>query len=212
MAMTNEQLHDLAPGYALDALDEDERRAFEAHLDECARCREEVSSFVEAAGALALTSEGPVPPAALRARIVDAARAEPTNVLPLRSRRRLLAAGAVAAAAAAALALGLWAALDQDPSATRVALRGTNGTLVIDDSRRATMEIAQLASAPAGKDYEIWVIEDGTPQRAGTFEGGGRVVVRLDRAVPEGSKVAVTLERDGGVDAPTGDILFSASV
>jgi anti-sigma-K factor RskA len=216
MAMTNEQLHDLAPGYALDALDEEERRAFEAHLDDCARCREEVSSLGEAAGALALASEGPVPPAALRARIVDAARAEPTNVVPMRSRRRLVAAGALAAAAAAALALGLWAALDQGPGTTRVALRGADGALVVDDSGRATMEIAQLASAPAGKDYEIWVIEDGTPQRAGTFEGGGRVVVRLDRAVRKGATVAVTLEPDGGLDRPTGwpnpEVLFSASV
>jgi anti-sigma-K factor RskA len=216
MAMTNEQLHDLAPGYALDALDEDERDVFEAHLRECERCREEVSSLGDATGALAVASERPAPPADLRARILDAARAEPTNVVPFRPRRRVAAVAALAAAAAAALALGLWAALDRAPGSTRVALQGTNGALVIDHSRRATMEIAQLASAPVGKDYEIWVIEGGTPRRAGTFDGGGRVMVRLDRPVPKGAKVAVTLERDGGVETPTGwpnpDVLFSASV
>ncbi|MEX2032690.1 MAG: zf-HC2 domain-containing protein, partial [Dehalococcoidia bacterium] len=43
--MTNEQLHDLAPGYALDALDDEDRRAFETHLGECERCREELASL-----------------------------------------------------------------------------------------------------------------------------------------------------------------------
>jgi anti-sigma-K factor RskA len=216
MAMTNEQLHDLAPGYALDALDEDERDAFEAHLRECERCREELSSLGDAAGALALGSGGLAPPADLRARILDAARAEPTNVVPFRPRRRVVAVAALAAAAAAALALGLWTAFDRTPGSTRVALQGTNGTLVVDDSGSARMEIAQLAAAPAGKDYEIWVIEQGTPRRAGTFDGGGRVVVRLDRPVRKGAEVAVTLEPDGGRDTPTGwpnpDVLFSTSV
>ena len=42
--------HEQAAAYALDALDPDERRAFEAHLDGCARCREEVASFGDEIG------------------------------------------------------------------------------------------------------------------------------------------------------------------
>ena len=61
----------------------------------------------------------------------------------------------------------------------------------------------------AGKDYEIWVLEDGVPQRAGLFERPGVAV--LTRPVESGQTVAVTLEPDGGVDAPTGEPLFTAS-
>jgi anti-sigma-K factor RskA len=65
-----------------------------------------------------------------------------------------------------------------------------------------------LAPAPRGKDYEIWVFEDGIPKSAGLFEEPG--VAMLSRRVGPGQAVAVTLERDGGVDAPTGDPLFTA--
>jgi anti-sigma-K factor RskA len=208
--MTNEQVHDLASAYVLDALDDDERRAFEAHLAGCARCREEVESFGGTATALALAPDGAVPPADLRGRIVEAARAEPSNVVPFRPRRRVVTVVTLAAAAAAALAFGLWAALDHGPQPTRVALSGTKGTLVVHPSREATMEIGSLAPAPAGKDYEAWVIESGIPHRAGTFQGGGKTVVRLERSVPKGATVAVTLEPDGGLDSPSGKVLFSA--
>ena len=116
----------------------------------------------------------------------------------------------LAAAAAAALALGLWAALNDTPSARRVAFEGANGTLIVQPSGEARMELSGLELAPAGQDYEVWVIENGKAQRAGIFDGGQRVVVRLQRSVPNGATVAVTLERDGGVDAPTGDPLFEA--
>jgi anti-sigma-K factor RskA len=65
-----------------------------------------------------------------------------------------------------------------------------------------------LAPAPEGKDYEIWVFEDGVPQRAGLFQQPG--VTMLTRRVEPGQTVAVTLEPDGGVDAPTSDPLFTA--
>ena len=47
------------------------------------------------------------------------------------------------------------------------------------------------------------------PQRAGLFERPG--VALLTRPVEPGQMVAVTLEHDGGVDAPTGAPLFTAS-
>lgn len=40
-----DSMHDLVGAYALDAIDDAERAAFEAHLDECGQCREELASF-----------------------------------------------------------------------------------------------------------------------------------------------------------------------
>src|SRR5690349_10471133 len=48
--MTND-LHELAAGYALDALEDDELRAFEEHLVSCAVCEGELPSLHDAAAA-----------------------------------------------------------------------------------------------------------------------------------------------------------------
>lgn len=66
---TRERLH----AYALGALDEDERRRVEAHLDHCGECRQLAAELAEAANALpvALAQASPLrPPASLRDRLV----------------------------------------------------------------------------------------------------------------------------------------------
>ena len=79
-------MHDLTAAYALDALDAEESREYEEHLATCERCREDLAQLGGAAGALAFAVESPAPPAALRSRILETARAERPNVVPLRSR------------------------------------------------------------------------------------------------------------------------------
>jgi anti-sigma factor RsiW len=217
-------LHELTPGYALDALDPDERARYEEHLAVCAECRAELQGFWEVSGALGRAAGGPAPPARLRARILEQARAERPNVVPLRRRRLIpVLTAASAAAAAVALGLGLWGAslardLDRaedelsvlgDPSARTVASGDGEATLVVTRSGDAALVVRTLPPAPAGKDYEIWVFESGVPRRAGIFERPG--VTRLERSVERGQLVAVTLEPDGGLDAPSGSPLFTAT-
>src|SRR5207244_4712161 len=79
-------LHDLTAAYALDALDPEDARDYEAHLARCDRCRDELASLSEAAGALAYATEAPAPPPELRARILQQARRERPHVVPLRPR------------------------------------------------------------------------------------------------------------------------------
>ena len=86
--MANDALHDLTPGYALDALDESERAEYEAHLATCEQCRDELARMQDTVGALAYAVHSPAPPPELRDRIVGQARAERGNVVPLRPRRR----------------------------------------------------------------------------------------------------------------------------
>ncbi|GAB3113597.1 anti-sigma factor [Janibacter alkaliphilus] len=66
-------LHSLSGAYALDALDADERTAFEEHLRVCAACRDEVASFAEVTPLLAAGDEV-APPPSLRDRVLADAR------------------------------------------------------------------------------------------------------------------------------------------
>jgi anti-sigma-K factor RskA len=206
--------HELSAAYALDALDGDERREFEEHLTHCAECRQDIASFQEAASALAYQVEVAPPPPVLKDRILEQARRERSNVVPLRRRWVLPAAATVAAVAAcAAIGLGIWATalnneLGKRPEA--VALNGASGSVIVTPGNEATLVVNDLAPAPAGKTYEAWVIEDDKPVRAGTFAGGDQVAFPLTRKVPDGAIVAVTLERAGGVDQPTTDPVFAS--
>lgn len=205
--MTNDDLHELVAGYALDALDADDRQAFESHLAGCERCRAELAGLSETVGTLAFAVEGPAPPAALRGRILAAAREEPPTVVALRPRRTRAYAGiALAAAACVALAIGLYAGLSGGGSSNKQAMSLTVANGV------AQLTVTGLPAAPAGKAYEIWVIDGGAARPAGLFAGGGKTVVRLTRPVLVGSTVAVTLERAGGARAPTTPILLSTQL
>ncbi len=196
--MTNDDLHDLTAAYALDALDEDERRAFEEHLDECDACRTELAGLGETVGALALATEGPVPAADLRERIVGSARSEPPKVAALRPHRTRLVAG-LAVAAVAALVIGL-----------SVGLSGGGGkriALTLHPDGIAQLAVSGFDRAPPGKVYEAWVIDGGKPVPAAVFPGGARSVVVLERPVPKGATVAITLERAPRAQTPTLPIL-----
>ena len=67
----------------------------------------------------------------------------------------------------------------------------------------------EVEPAPEGKDYQIWVFENGVPKDAGLFEEPGVAV--LTRPVEPGQMVAVTVEADGGAEQPSGAPIFSAS-
>jgi anti-sigma-K factor RskA len=198
-------LHDLTAAYALDALDADEAEAYELHLSQCEQCREQLAELNQTAGALAFGATAPAPPPRLRAAIVDAARAERSNVVPL-VRRRWFARGlALAAAAAACIAVG-FAVSEMQPGRERLV-----GVVVLGPNRIATLHVSGLATAPHGKTYEAWVIPPGgKPRPAGTFSGGtGNGSVRLGAAVPARAVIAVTLERAGGVSSPTTSPILS---
>jgi anti-sigma factor RsiW len=214
-------IHELSAAYALDALDPAEEREFEQHLRSCDQCREDVASFEAAAAALAFGVESPEPPAALRGRILESVREERSNVVVPFRRRRLsfqLVSGLAAVAAAVAIGVGIWAVslssdLDSsraalavlgDPSAKSIDLQGAEGRLVVSPDGRAALVMRNLDPAPEGQTYQAWVIEGKTPTPAGLFDGDDRRdVVLLDEKVPANAVVAVTVEQDGGVDAPT---------
>ena len=136
--------------------------------------------------------------------------------------------GVAAAAAAIAIGLGIWdASLADDldtragrdgaarrPERAAVSLDGADGRLVV--SPDGTGRARRLARARAEREDVRGV---GDPRRRGRRRAGAvRVRGRARRAAcstsrsPTGETVAVTLERDGGVDAPTGEPLLTATL
>jgi anti-sigma-K factor RskA len=219
------ELHELSAAYALDALDPRERDEFERHLSGCERCREDVAALTETAAALAYAAPPAEPPARLREQLLQRVRSEQQTaiVIPFRRRRvELGLVGALAVAAAAAVALAVWAGSldgrlgneqaararsDQavsvlgDPLATRRALRGARGELVVARTGSGVLVLPGLASPPSGKTYEAWVIAGGVARPAGLFSDGRAVV--LDRPVVGRDVVAVTVEPKHGSQHPT---------
>jgi len=235
--MEPEGIHELTAAYALAALDERETQAYEAHLRHCSRCRDDLVALREAATSLAYAAPATSPPAALRGRILEQARAERSNVVSLprrlRDRRTRILAAATAVAAAAAVALGIWAAvlhsdLDStrsahardaqalallaEPGTDHVPLTGASGMLAVASSGKAVLLLSAIAMAPSDRTYEAWVIKGKQAQPAGLFQGGANRVVPLTRPVPEGATVGVTIERKGGAPQPTSAPIVSAKL
>ncbi|HEV7196838.1 MAG TPA: anti-sigma factor [Pedococcus sp.] len=115
-------IHGLSGAYAVDALENGERAAFEQHLSQCPECQAEVASLREAATQLATISETMPPPSVRDAVLAGissvrplppleppATLSQPTPsahavVIPLRPRRR--ASWLMAAAAAVLVGVG----------------------------------------------------------------------------------------------------------
>lgn len=229
----DDAIHELTAAYALDALDARETEAFEEHLRHCTECREQVSVLRATATQLAHDAPPATPPPELRERVLSAVRAERGTVVELRPRWAAPVASLAAVAACAALALGLWAATlhhtlgDREallrtqanalavaatPGARRIPLTGGHGVLVVTPSGRAALVLAGLPKPPPGKTFEAWVISGKTAEPAGVFSArGDTTAVELERSVPNGAVVALTIERKGGAPQPTGAPILRTS-
>jgi len=209
--VADDLIHELAAGYALDALGPDEERRFEVHLAHCARCQADVAAFLETAAELAFASPPAPQPAGLRERILEAAQREGARVVVVRPRWAYPALFAAAAAACLALGFGVWAAILQSRPAPAGALRtlpvrgAAAGSVVVAPGGAAALVVSGLAPPPAGKTYELWVMRGTSALPAGLFAPRSRatVVARLSRRVPPGTRVGVTLEPAGGSARPT---------
>jgi hypothetical protein len=189
-----------------------------------------VASFRATAGALAYDVDLPAVPETLERRILESARAERPNVVPLPRRWALPAAALGVASAAAAIVLGIWAVhlsnsvdhqkqlrkdqkslIDILSDCSKTPMNG--GAVCVAPTKQAVVIADNLSPASPGKTYEAWVITGTRVKPAGLFRGGaGRRYLQLTKPVPAGATVAVTLEKRGGVSAPTGAILLKAKV
>lgn len=88
----------------------------------------------------------------------------------------------------------------------------TGQTYVDPASRRAVFYASQLPPAPADRTYQLWFIADGQPVSAGVFEvdSEGRATLLVDDVASPDSiqSWAVTVEPEGGVPQPTGEMVL----
>ena len=144
-------VHALVGAYAVDAVDDVERAAFERHLADCQTCRLELDSLRQTAALLGGT-ESEAPPARLREQVlagIASVRPLPPHgeppVLEERRRARRFRPGALVAAAAAVFALGVGATVVLQPwaddTATVQPLSPAERVLQADDAERYTQRL-----------------------------------------------------------------------
>lgn len=171
--MTSPDIHALGGPYALDALDDLERTAFDRHLVECETCTFEAAEFRETVTRLA-DGTWAVPPPRMREQVLARAAAtlqEPPlgqrrgGVSPVTRWRRLAAAAAVVGVLGAGAAATTYVVQDQRVAAERGA------------AAAAQQDNARIEAVLAAPDAAL---------RAGALTGGGRVSVVVSDTVNAG--------------------------
>lgn len=239
--MNETSIHELAAAYALDAVDQQERVLFEAHLPGCDRCRRAVEGFTEVTAQLSEGIEQP-PPASLRERVLDRVAREPQEPAgssrttgrheagrpaPRRTSWLIGLAAAALVAVGGVVATQMWPAQQSVPTAEQVMqaedarryteeLDGSTITVVHSDSvGRSVVVTEDMPAPPQGQDYQLWFVhEDGTAVSAGLmpYQDTDRVEVLLE-GEPEGAvAVGVTVEPAGGSQQPTSDPLVAVPI
>ncbi|MFF1280704.1 anti-sigma factor domain-containing protein [Streptomyces sp. NPDC058299] len=168
--MTTTDLHALTGAYAVHALHDEERAAFERHLAECDACEQEVAGFTATAGRLALASTvrtRPLMREQVLQRITTVRQVSPDAAPLERVRRgvrrgRSLARWALAASVAAAAAFG--------------------GTAVWQYERAQDAQyLAARAERQAEGVAEVLAASDARSRSARVAGGAGTLVVSADR-------------------------------
>jgi anti-sigma-K factor RskA len=92
---------------------------------------------------------------------------------------------------------------------------GAHAMLAYDRSTgRAVIMAAGLPPCPEGHAYQLWLIAGDKPMPGGTFKTDAEGQARMSDRLPPGHAAptfAVTLEREGGVPAPEGDVFLAGN-
>ena len=218
--MNCEAVDDLLAAYALDAVDDEERDAIEAHLATC-DSHEEVGELLAAAAGISALVEDREPSAALEARLLDAARRATRDPEPLPIRRRLnLAWPAAAAAALILVAVGFGAGALMTPEAedeamVQVVQQGTAWMRAeaLAGESPVKVTLAGLRRLPEDVGYQVWAVRDPEWVSIGicNTDDEGWWDGDFDFAMQDGDALVVTIEPRTGSDRPTGEVVLSGT-
>jgi anti-sigma-K factor RskA len=200
--------------YVLGALEPDEAESFRRHLQQCAVCRDEVSSLRHVVDALPMAAPQHPVPRGLRRRVLRAARQTPghgpasARASPARLRVALpvpaLAGGLAAVIVAVVVAVVL--ASGGSPSARVIQASTGNAELRIA-SGRGELIVHALPQPPAGQIYEVWLARPNRPPAPTPALFGvttaGQAYVGIPGNLNGVSEILVTPEPAGGTRTPT---------
>lgn len=240
--MTHDQASELLAAHALDALDDSERAALEAHVAGCPRCQAELDSLRGVAGALGNLVESP-PDSVWRSissrlygegEVVPPPLVVPISARPTPRRWRLAVPVGLAAAVVAVLAIALSNAnghvsrLQGALKAGEVAAAlNTPGHRLVDLASAEHAELMRFVLLPDGRGYlltshlpslsarqtyQLWGIVKGKAISIGLMGRDPRFVTFTVSSTPRPATLAVTVEPAGGSQAPTGSIVASGAV
>ena len=181
----HEQFADDLSLYALGALQGEERRAVEKHLEDCTDCRHELAQLQGDLALLALSVSGPKPPLRSRERLMAAIAKEPRRipVRPVKRKPWWIALEWAAAAAAVAMILLL---LHQNTDLQqRVAALEANSTGQQKQLLQAKELIATLTSADAVHFTLVAGKTPPQPQGKAIYVRGTGTLVFLASNMPE---------------------------
>jgi anti-sigma-K factor RskA len=228
---TEPDVHTLTGPYVLDALPEDERARFEAHLAECTFCSTEVAELRTAAVKLATQVSTPPPPA-LKANVMAAindVRQLPPQVPvvgPAPKVRRFtrrsvltLAAAALAVAAAGGVAVDQYrdrtaaehanqqmAAVLAQPDARTVhgtVEGGGQATIVLSTKAdKSVVVLRDLPKLPADRTWQLWMM-DAANRAHSVGLAGGDITQVINGSTTGMATFGLTIEPNGGSRTPT---------
>ncbi len=235
--MTNHDIHHLAGAYALDALDPEERWAFEAHYPTCDVCVQEVDTYRTVAVHLAegvTTAPRADLKTAIMGEVATTRQVSPLvtqRVDELAERRRWRPAKPMALAAAAAVVLLLGVAgilsIGGGPSDTERILAASDAVVTSLDGESGSVQVVWseeldkvaifgngLPDSGSDNEFALWAVQEDGVAPAGLFDaaddGGVSAVIDVGGVDPAGW--GVTIEPNGGSEQPTGEILFIATL
>jgi anti-sigma-K factor RskA len=230
-----DDMHDLVGAYAVDALDDQEREAYETHLADCGQCTAELARLREAATVIA-TSASMAPPPELKERVMAEIRSEPAPVVQVESRRsRWKGWAPLAVAALVALVLGVVAVVQtiarndlSGPSGVVAAAEaaadqpgsivadfetedGVVGQVVLTAEGEGFVIPSDLDPLDEARTYQLWVV---TPDEQIISAGVLGSDPAPSRFTWSGEVAGFALSREvaGGVESTAGDVVSVAEL
>ncbi|MGO9821765.1 MAG: anti-sigma factor domain-containing protein [Solirubrobacteraceae bacterium] len=207
--------------YALGALEPAEAKAFEAHLETCAVCRDELAAFQTVVDVLPMSAPQHASPRRLRRRVMSTVRSEARTRgddrgRPISLRRPALALGAVLAVIVVTVA-ALTLTGGQHTRVYTAQVVGSGGTAEVTvTGNQAQLVVRHFPPPPAGKIYEVWLARRGqepTPTGAlFSVPASGNSSVALPSDLRGVHLVMVTPEPAGGTRVPTHAPIITAAL
>ncbi|MGH2788824.1 MAG: anti-sigma factor [Actinomycetota bacterium] len=227
----HDQVSSLIAAYAIGAVPEEEIPAIRAHILGCEQCYSEAETYAQVALALTETVEPVALPPGFDERVLAHIRGAQTESRPVRSswHRRAIRPLAVGAAAVLVGLLVLVstsylgsvqrqrqyqqavAALVHDPDALTLTGPGGAEAVLASTATGSVLVALDLGEAPNGRDYQLWLMQDGEPTPADTFDVSESVViVESDLELSGYDGAAITVEPDGGSEQPSTEPVLSS--